>query len=744
LLKISWASSRYAWASLKKYGFGAFLRRLRNRLFKKPLDASQIPLIDIPITSGNRYYVEKSLSGSFLFPADNLFEIRLFTVDKEKDSKATLLVRDDRGRLLRETSLDNRSIKVNGFTSFRFKPIPNSRGRAFKFKLIVRDGKVGVSYNKLYRSERLELSYDDMPLKGAIGFQAFGNVDIKTLYEVWMLKNEPVASELERYKKASGAFTYRPKISIVTPVYNPEVAWIRAAVASVLAQVYDNWELCLADASTKADVKKCLRDYTSNDPRIKVKFLDKNLGISANSNEALSLATGEYVAFLDHDDELSQDALYEVARLLQDHPDADMMYSDEDKIDSDGNRTLPFFKPDWSPDMFLSCMYTCHLGVYRKSIIDQVKGFREGYDGSQDYDLVLRVIEKTSNIRHIPKILYHWRMAPGSAAESVDSKTYVYDAAKRALNDYMVRNNIKGEVIDGLWLGSYYVKRELIKNPMVSIIISTKDKAGELRDCIESIIKNTQYSNYEIVVVNNNSKENDTFEYFKEIQKYDNVHVLDYNEDFNFSAINNYAVKHSSGEVILFLNNDTKVITGTWLTSMLEQVQRSEVGGVGCKLVYPDNTVQHAGIILGINGLDDDNNVAANCPQRGNSSHPGYFGREKMTLDLSAVTSACMMIRREVFEGIGGFDENLAVAYNDVDLCIRLRQKGYLIVYVPYAVLYHYESLTRGYEDTKDRRERFEKEIRYMRNKWASVIDAGDPYYNPNLSLRHGDFRIKV
>jgi GT2 family glycosyltransferase len=729
---------------IKKQGFRVFLGRFKDWLFKKPLDASQIPLVDIPITSGSQYHVEKSLTGSFIFPADNLFEIRLYTVDKGDDSKATLLIKDDEGRLLREVSLDNESIKVNGFTSFKFEPIPDSRGRAFKFKLIVRDGKVGVSYNKLYRSERLELSYDDMPVRGAIGFQAFGKVVAKTLYDVWTLKNEPVASELERYKKAAESFAYRPRVSIITPVYNPEVAWIKAAVDSVLAQVYDNWELCLADASTKAGVKECLREYSNKDPRIKVKFLDKNGGIAANSNEALSLATGEYVAFLDHDDELSPDALYEVAGLLQEHPDADMVYSDEDKISEKGVRSDPFFKPDWSQDMFLSCMYTCHLSVYRKSIVDQAKGFREGYDGSQDYDLALRVIEKTSNIRHIPKILYHWRTVSGSAAGSVDSKTYAYDAAKRALKDYIVRNNIKGEVIDGLWRGSYYIKRELGETPLVSIIIPVRDHAKVLKNCVDSIVKNTRYPNYELIIVNNNSKEKDTLEYFKEIQKLGNVHVLDYNEDFNFSAINNFAVKHAGGEVLLFLNNDMKVITDTWMTSMLEQAQRGEVGAVGCKLLYPDNTIQHAGIILGVNGRDDVNNVAANCPYRTNGLHHGYFGRENIILDLSAVTAACMMIRRKVFDEVGGFDENLAVAYNDVDLCIRLRLKGYLILYMPYAVMYHYESLSRGYEDTKGKQERFDKEVRYIRNKWANVIDAGDPYYNPNLSLHHGDYRVKI
>jgi len=570
------------------------------------------------------------------------------------------------------------------------------------------------------------------------------SVSTQSDYNQWILKNEPTASQLKQYSRESKRFLFRPKISIITPVYNPEVAWIKSTIESVLRQAYDNWELCLADASTREDIKKFLKKYAKKDPRIKIKFLSQNKGISGNTNEALSLATGEYIGLLDHDDELSPDALYEVVKYLQDHRNADMVYSDEDKINLEGKRIDPFFKPDWSQDMFLSCMYTCHFGVYRKSIIDQIEGFREGYDGSQDYDLVLRVIDKTKNIAHIPKILYHWRMVPGSTSGSIDSKRYAYEAAKRAIKDYMVRNDIKGEVIDGLWVGSYYVKRDLIKKPMVSIIIPTKDNAKVLKNCINSIVKNTQYMNFEIIIVNNNSKENDTFEYFEKLQEYSNVRILDYNENFNFSAINNYAVKYSNGEIILFLNNDTKVITDTWMTSMLEQVQRSEVGAVGCKLLYPDNTVQHAGIILGINGRNDGNNVAANCPYRGNGSHQGYFGRENIIINLSAVTAACMMIRKEVFKKIGGFDENLSVAYNDVDLCIRLRQEGYLIIYMPYAILYHYESLSRGYEDASEKLERFEKEIGYMRKKWASVIDAGDPYYNRNLSLNHGDFRIKI
>jgi len=729
---------------IKKHGIRAFLGKFKGWLFKRSVDTSRVPLLDIPLTSGNRYFIEKSLSGKFVFPADNLYEIRLFTISKEKDCSVTLLIRDGTGRLLRETSLESTSIKENGYTSFRFTPIKDSRGKAFEFKLIVRSGKLAVSYDRSYRSERLELFYDDVSLKGAIGFQAFGKAGRRPLYDVWILKKEPVASELERYRRASQGFAYRPKISIVTPVYDPEVAWIKAAIDSVLAQVYDNWGLCLADASTKEDIKKCLLDYASKDPRIKVKFLDNNLGISANSNEAISLATGEYVAFLDHDDELSPDALYEVVKLLQDHPDADMIYSDEDKIDIRGNRSNPFFKPDWSPDVFLSYMYTCHLGVYRKKVLDGIGGFREGFEGSQDYDLTLRFVEKAGRICHVPRVLYHWRTTPGSTATDLDKKGYAHTAGKKAITDYLGRNDIDAAVEDGAWPTSYHIKRKILYSPMVSIIIPTRDNADVLRRCVESIIRKADYKNFELIIVNNDSKNKETYDYFEELRDKNIARVLEYDHPFNFSAINNLAAKSARGDVLLFLNNDMEVINPGWLSAMLEHVQRKEVGAVGCKLLYPNGMVQHAGVVLGLTGGVLEKGVAGHSHKWYVGPEHGYFGRVDLIQDVSAVTAACMMVRKDVFEEAGGFDENLTVAFNDVDLCLKIRQKGYLIVYTPYASLYHHESYSRGYEDTPEKIERFNEEVGLVRDRWGSVIDAGDPYYSPNLTLSREDFSIKI
>jgi GT2 family glycosyltransferase len=563
-------------------------------------------------------------------------------------------------------------------------------------------------------------------------------------YEIYLKMNEITDSDKNIMRTEINTFEYIPKISIITPVYNPEVAWIEAAIESVINQVYENWELCIADASTKEDVKKLLEAYAKNDARIKIKFLSKNKGISGNSNEALSLATGEFIGLLDHDDELSPNALYEIIKYFQTNRAADMIYSDEDKIDLKGNRNDPFFKPDWSPDMFLSHMYTCHFGVYRKKIIDEIGGFREGYDGSQDYDLVLRFIEKTNSIHHIPKILYHWRIVPGSTAGYNDAKKYAFTAAKRAINDFLKRNDIQGDVEDGFWTGSYHVKRKLLKTPLISIIIPTKDNVKIVKRCIDSILKNTSNTNYEIIIVNNNSIDEKTYDYFKNLKRINCIKILDYNNDFNISAINNFAVKNVKGEFILFLNNDTEVISKEWLSAMLEHAQRSEVGAVGCKLLYPDKTLQHAGVILGINNTNSNNIVACHSPKYISYINNGYFGKVNMIHNLSAVTSACMMLRKDLFEEVGGFDENLAITFNDVDLCLKIRDKGYLIVYTPYAELYHHESKSMGYDDAPEKMELHLKDIKYIREKWGKVIDRGDPYYNPNLTVDGVDFSIRI
>jgi len=554
-------------------------------------------------------------------------------------------------------------------------------------------------------------------------------------YNRWIIKNEPRIKELDLQKIESLSFKYRPKISVIMPVWNSEKSWLESAIESVIQQTYDNWELCIADgASTKPSVKEIL-DLYENDSRIKIRYLRQNEGIAGNSNQALFMATGEFVALLDHDDELAPFAFYEIIKVLNYNPSLDFIYSDEDKL-SEKRRVEPFFKPDWSPDFLLSCMYIGHLGIYRKNVVDAIGGFRSGYDGSQDHDLVLRFIEKTQKIYHIPKILYHWRMVPGSAASNTDAKPYAYIAGKKALTDYMLRNRISGEVLDGSWLGLYRLHRQIIGNPLVSIIIPSKDKAEVLKSCLESIFTKTDYPNYEIIIVDNQSHENNTFEYYKSLETNPKVTFLHYDQPFNYSAINNYASLKVNGEHLLFLNNDTKVITGEWLSSMLEHSQRLEVGAVGAKLLFRNKSIQHCGIIIGLEGI-------AGHPYSRQYGNHLQGARPSRICNYSAVTGACLMLRKSVFTEVGGFDTRLATDYNDVDLCLRLRQLCYLIVYTPYAQLFHDEALTRGAHDNPEKMQHLKREIDLMRTRWGNVIEMGDPYYNPNLSLDKDDFSLR-
>jgi GT2 family glycosyltransferase/SAM-dependent methyltransferase len=584
------------------------------------------------------------------------------------------------------------------------------------------------------------------------GFQAFHHSLKRQMhknkklnnYQQWIEKNEPSREDIGRFKGELQDFSYHPKISIIMPVWNTNKKWLCLAIDSVVNQIYDNWELCIVDGgSTKRYIKRVLNEYVRKDSRIKVKFLTENKGIAGNSNEALALATGDFVGFLDHDDELVPSTLYEVVKTLNKYPDICYIYSDEDKIDEQNKRMHPFFKPDWSPDMFLSCNYICHFSVIRKTLVDSVGGFRGGYDGSQDYDLFLRVTEKTlpSNIVHIPKILYHWRMIKGSAAGVSNAKPYAFISARKALQDALVRRNIEGEVLDGMFPSSYRVRYKIKNDPKVSIIIPTKDKVKILQRCINSVLEKTEYSNYEIVIVDNQSIERETLEYYDTLKSNCKIRFLKYESSFNFSAINNYAVLQIDSPYILFLNNDTEVISTEWLTAMLEHAQRNGIGAVGAKLLYPNNTIQHAGIVIGIVGNPS---VGGHSHRFFSSKDPGYFGRTMHSSDVSGVTGACMLMKKEIFEKIGGFDEALAVAFNDVDLCLKLRKSGLLIVYTPYAELYHHESMTRGYENTQEKRARFSKEVSLIREKWGDIIDKGDPYYNPNLTRDSEDFSIRL
>jgi GT2 family glycosyltransferase len=530
--------------------------------------------------------------------------------------------------------------------------------------------------------------------------------------------------------------SYRPKVSIIMPVYNPDPAWLRDAIESVRAQLYDNWELCIADdASSELAVRELLQEC-HGDERIKVAHLKENQGISGASNAALAMGAGEYVGFLDHDDELKPDALYEVVKLLNEQPDLDFIYSDEDKRTPEGRLVKPFFKPDWSPDLLLSTNYVPHFAVYRKRLVDEVGGLRSECDFSQDYDLVLRVTERTKRIGHLALPLYTWRMVPGSAASDLEAKPKSIDAAKRALADAMQRRGIQAQVTDGLWISTYRIKYRILGEPLVSIIVPTKDQVWLLARCIDSIRRRTDYKNYEILVVDNGSVEDSTHKYLRRLAQQPGIRVLDYPQPFNFSTINNFAAQHAQGEHLLFLNNDTEVISKEWLSALLEHSQRPEVGAVGARLLYADGRLQHGGVIVGLGG------VAGHAHKLLPKEQNGYFVRAKVIQNFSAVTAACLMIRADLFADLGGFDgEHLPIAFGDVDLCLRIREQGLLVVWTPYAELYHHESASRGYEDTPEKQRRFGREVEYMKAKWGDTL-LNDPYYSPNLTQDREDFSL--
>jgi len=546
-------------------------------------------------------------------------------------------------------------------------------------------------------------------------------------FEVWLENHRLTDGMLRRMKGSAAALKYRPKISVAVPLYNTRKDWLEEMIESVQGQIYENWELCLADdASAEPHVREVVEAYRKNDARIKVTYREKNGHISRASNSALSLATGEFVALLDHDDLLTPDAFYKVVRLLNSHPDADMIYSDEDKLDANGNRVEPHFKPDWSPDTFTSCMYTCHLGVYRRKLIEEIGGFRPGFEGAQDYDLVLRLTEKTGKIYHIPEILYHWRKVPGSTAVEVASKPYAVEAGRKAVEEAMRRRGTKAEVLSRPDITIYRVRREIRGLPRVTILIPTKDKVDFLKRCITSIEEKTGYKNYEIVIVDNDSIREETERYLRTVP----YTVMRFRSPFNFSKINNFAVEKTRGDHLLFLNNDTEVINGDWLEAMLEHSQRDEIGAVGAKLLYPDNTIQHAGVVLGIGG------VAGHSHKHFPADSPGYAHALAIIRNYSAVTAACLMMRRRVFEEVGGFEEKLPHSFNDVDLCLKLKKAGYAVVFTPFAQLYHYETATRPTTVS-------DFEVRYMRRKWDGIL-KNDPCYNPNLTLDREDFSLRL
>jgi GT2 family glycosyltransferase len=569
--------------------------------------------------------------------------------------------------------------------------------------------------------------------------ERFGRARYRIEYQWWWI---PRYERLQRrdiraITRATAQLSYQPLLSVIMPVYNSDERWLRAAIGSVEKQLYSNWELCIADDhSTDPRVAEVLREIQAREPRLKLHFREVNGHISAASNSALALASGEFVVLLDHDDVLPRHALAAVVHELNRHPDADIIYSDEDRLNAAGRRYDPYFKPDWNPELLYSQNLISHLGVYRTAMVRQVGGFREGFEGSQDYEMALRVIERSQpgRIRHIPLILYHWRAIPGSAALDVDQKSYATDAARRAVQAHFARTGVEATVEPAPRATYYHRIRYRLPEPRphVTIIIPTKDRVDLLSRCVDSIVSRSTYGSFDIVIVDNGSTEPQSHAYFAQVRRDPCVTVLRLDEPFNFARINNVAAARARGPFLCFLNNDTEVISADWLEEMMSLAVREGVGAVGAMLYYPNNTMQHAGVVLGLGG------IASHAHRGQRRGMPGNYGRAALVQTMSAVTAACMVLNKSAFEAVGGFDETLAVAYNDVDLCLRLSAQGYRNVWTPYAELYHFESISRGDDLQGENRPRFLAESQAMRDRWRGLLSA-DPYYNPNLSLTRAD-----
>ena len=559
-------------------------------------------------------------------------------------------------------------------------------------------------------------------------------------YQKWIIRHLPGNKELEKQRREK--FDYQPKISIVVPLYKTPEKYLLQLVESVKAQTYPNWELCLSDGSGEnSPLTSFLKSLEAGDERIKVVYNEQALQISENTNAGIEIATGAYIAFADHDDELTPHALFECVKALNKDRKIRLIYSDEDKMSMDGHKFFqPHFKPDYNPDLLCTVNYICHLFVVQREILDQVGTFRKEFDGAQDYDFIFRCVEAVdpSEIYHVTKILYHWGCHEDSTAENPESKTYAFEAGKRAIEEHYHRTGIKAEVYQGEFLGLYRTRFLRDHDPLISIIIPNKDHIEDLKRCMDSIDQKSSYKNYEYIIVENNSTDEKTFQYYKDLEAENpKAHVVYWDKEFNYSAINNYGATFAKGEYILLLNNDTEIINETCLEELLGYCMRSDVGAVGARMYYEDDTIQHAGVVIGFGG------IAGHCFVLQPRGTTGYCHRIICAQDYSAVTAACMLVKKSAFDEVGGLTEELAVAFNDIDFCMKLREAGYLIVYNPYAELYHYESKSRGLEDTPEKVARFNKEMQIFERRWPDILRNGDPYYNPNLTLKSQDFSLR-
>ncbi len=594
-----------------------------------------------------------------------------------------------------------------------------------KSSLLSQANKTGQSYQSM-----LEQNYSAL----------FSSTQRNLNYNEWIAKHEAGTLPSEQAVSDLAAIANPVVISVIMPAFNSDLRLLSEAIQSVVDQSYPHWQLCISDGgSESADVVETISRWVQSDTRINATFQAGQTAIAPNTNAAIENASGDFCVFLDHDDLLAQHALYEIARCVSENNDLKLIYSDEDKLNDTGQRLDPHFKPDWNPDLLLSQNYICHLVAIDRGVLEKTGGCRAGYEGAQDHDLLLRVMSEITadEVRHIPKILYHWRMAEGSTAAAASAKSYSTNSGVAAVQDYLHSVGANATVESGKYPNTYRVCWTLPESkPLVSIIIPTRDRLGILSQCVSSLLTRTTYQNYEIIVVDNESVEPETHAYFEEIRQHPQVRVIRYSGVFNFSAINNFAVEHAHGSVITMMNNDIEVISEDWLSEMVGHVLRPSVGCVGAKLLYKNNMVQHAGVILGIGG------VAGHAHKYFDSESAGYFSRLHLTQNMSAVTAACLTVEKQTYLDAGGLNESdLKVAFNDVDFCLRVGALGLRNVWSPYALLYHHESISRGHEDTSEKKTRFDNEAIYMQQRWGTQL-LEDPAYNRNLTLVHEDFSL--
>lgn len=702
---------------------------------------------------------------------ENSITLNGWVIGRSPESRATFRVEDDHHRPVKFKHVSTRRDDVSQIyfkrtcdREFGFDiQFPYERGKDYWLLIRCEGRQAKIKYNESLIAKRASVAHKRMEkIKDLMNMETvhvaldfwkehglralvlksrhkLAGLDNDYDYGEWYDLTKPTEEELENQRNTH--FAYEPLLSVVIPAYKTPERYLREMLDSILAQTYTNWEVCIADGSPRGQsLERILQRYAEKDSRIRFQILGGNRGIAGNTNAALEMARGDYVILADHDDTLPSHAFYEVAKAVNEHPDCDVIYSDEDKLDMDGKALFdPHFKPDFNGDLLTSVNYICHLFIVKKELLKQVGGFRQEFDGAQDYDFIFRCTEAAMGIHHIPKVLYHWRCHQDSTASNPESKMYAFEAGSRAIMAHYERMGIRAEKVEkGVDYGIYHTTFRIQGEPLISVIIPNKDHRDDLDVCVRSLLERSSYRNLEFIVVENNSTEPATFAYYEKMQaEHPNFHVVTWEKGFNYSAINNFGASFAKGEYLLLLNNDTELIEPDSIKEMLGFCQREDVGIAGARLLYGDDTIQHAGVVIGFGGIAGHTFIGLHKAEN------SYFHRAMCAQDYSAVTAACLMTKKSVFEAVGGLSEELAVAFNDIDYCMKVRALGKLVVYAPYACLYHYESKSRGLEDTPQKVERFNREVAIFIKKWPDIIREGDPYYNPNLTLRKSNFALR-